>query len=42
MADLDQLTIGLVTDMFVEKINDGYEYEDDGVRMADQSDFDRF
>jgi len=42
MADLDDLTVGLVIDMLTEKLNDGCEYEDDGVRMASQSDFDSF
>ena len=41
MADLDDLTVGLVIDMLTEKLNDGCEYEE-GVRMADQSDFDSF
>jgi hypothetical protein len=41
MADLDDLTVGLVIDMLTEKINDSCEY-DDGVRTASQGDFDRF
>lgn len=38
MKDLDELTIGMVDDMLVEKLNDSYEYK----VIADQSDFDRF
>ncbi|MDF2881673.1 MAG: hypothetical protein K0R54_2230 [Clostridiaceae bacterium] len=43
MVDLDYLTIGLVTDMLIERANDKYEYDDeDIVREATQADFDRF
>jgi len=42
MTDLDDLTVGLVIDMLTEKINDDCEYEDGGVRMASQADFDRW
>lgn len=43
MLDLDYLTIGLVTDMLVEKSNDDYEYEEEEViREATQEDFDRW
>ena len=38
MEDLDDLTIGMVNDMFIEKANDQYEWKE----VADQSDFDRF
>lgn len=38
MADLDDLTVGMVNDMFVEKMNDEYDWKE----IADQSDFDRF
>ena len=38
IRDLDLLTIGLVLDMWTEKINDGVKYR----RLADQSDFDKF
>lgn len=38
MSDLDELTVGMVNDMFTEKANDGYDWKD----KANQSDFDRF
>lgn len=38
MEDLDDLTIGMVNDMFIEKANDQYEWKE----VADQGDFDRF
>lgn len=38
MADLDELTVGMVNDMFVEKSNDNYDWKE----MASQDDFDRF
>lgn len=38
MADLDELTVGMVNDMFVEKSNDNYEWKE----IASQEDFDRF
>lgn len=38
MSDLDDLTVGMVNDMFVEKSNDGYEWKE----LASQEDFDRF
>ena len=38
MFDLELLTIGLVDDMFSEKINDGVKYTE----LASQDDFDRF
>jgi hypothetical protein len=41
MSDLDQLTVGLVLDMLIEKANDNYEYEQES-REATQADFDSF
>lgn len=38
MADLDELTVGMVNDMFVEKSNDSYDWKE----IANQDDFDRF
>lgn len=38
MADLDELTVGMVNDMFVEKSNDSYDWKE----IASQEDFDRF
>ena len=38
MADLDELTVGMVNDMFTEKSNDEYEWK----ILADQSDMDNF
>lgn len=38
MRDLDELTIGMVFDIFTEKINDEADYE----REATQADFDNF
>lgn len=38
MSDLDDLTVGMVNDMFVEKSNDNYEWKE----LATQEDFDRF
>ena len=38
MADLDELTVGMVNDMFVEKSNDNYNWKE----LASQDDFDRF
>ena len=46
IADLDDLTIGLVMDIWTEKANDAAEREDEEkngtVYMANQSDFDKF
>ena len=44
IRDLDLLTIGMVLDIFVEKGNDSVEENRsiDSVRIAQQSDFDRF
>ena len=38
MTDLDELTVGMVNDMFVEKSNDSYDWKE----IANQNDFDRF
>lgn len=38
MSDLDDLSVGMVNDMFVEKSNDNYEWKE----LATQEDFDRF
>ena len=38
MKDLDELTIGLVLDIWTEKGNDDVKYD----RIATQDDFDRF
>lgn len=38
MSDLDDLTVGMVNDMFVEKSNDNYDWKE----LATQEDFDRF
>lgn len=38
MADLDELTVGMVNDMFTERSNDEYKYK----YLADQRDFDKF
>lgn len=38
MADLDDLSVGMVNDMFVEKSNDGYDWKE----LATQEDFDNF
>lgn len=38
MADLDELTVGMVNDMFVEKSNDNYDWKE----IASQEDFDKF
>lgn len=38
MSDLDDLTVGMVNDMFVEKSNDNYDWKE----IASQEDFDRF
>lgn len=38
ISDLDELTIGTVNDMMIEKANDSYEWRP----LATQSDFDRF
>lgn len=38
MKDLDDITIGMVNDMFVEKSNDNYDWKE----LASQEDFDRF
>lgn len=38
MTDLDELSVGMVNDMFVEKSNDNYDWRE----LATQKDFDRF
>lgn len=38
IQDLDLLTVGLVLDIFVEKINDDYKWS----KMATQEDMDKF
>lgn len=38
LSDLDDLTIGMVNDMFIEKSNDDYDWK----VMANQDDFDSF
>lgn len=38
IRDLDQLTIGMVNDMFAESRNDDYKY----ATLATQEDFDKF
>lgn len=38
MADLDEVTVGMVNDMFVEKSNDNYDWKE----IASQEDMDKF
>lgn len=38
LEDLDNMSVGMVNDIFTEKSNDSYEYKE----VANQSDFDRF
>lgn len=38
MEDLDDLTVGMVNDMFIEKGNDNYEWKE----IASQEDMDKF
>lgn len=38
MDDLDDLTVGMVNDMFTEKANDNYEWKE----IASQEDMDKF
>lgn len=38
VADLDELDMGLITDMMIESSNDSYEYP----LIATQKDFDKF
>ena len=38
LRDLDLLTVGMVNDIFVENMNDDYDYKE----LATQEDFDRF
>ncbi|MBQ9685208.1 MAG: hypothetical protein IJV41_01505 [Oscillospiraceae bacterium] len=43
MSDLDLLTIGMVLDIWTEKGNDDYKYDEkEVVRTARQQDFDNF
>ena len=38
LRDLDLLTVGMVNDIFVENMNDDYDYKE----LATQEDFDKF
>lgn len=38
MSDLDELTVGMVNDMVIEKANDNYDWKE----LANQEDMDRF
>ena len=38
LRDLDLLTVGMVNDIFVENMNDDYDYN----QLASQDDFDKF
>lgn len=38
LRDLDLLTVGMVNDIFVENMNDDYDYKE----LATQEDFDTF
>lgn len=38
LSDLDQLTVGIVNDMFIEKTNDTVEWKE----LASQEDMDKF
>ena len=38
MSDLDELTIGMINDMYTEKSNDDYDWK----ILADQGDMDKF
>ena len=38
LSDLDEIEIGTVLDMYIEKGNDGEEYPE----LANQADFDKF
>lgn len=38
MSDLDEISVGTVNDMFVEKSNDSYEWKE----LASQEDMDKF
>ena len=38
MEDLDDLTVGMVNDMFTEKANDNYDWKE----IASQEDMDKF
>lgn len=38
LTDLDNLSVGMVNDMFIEKSNDSYEWKE----IASQEDMDKF
>lgn len=38
LTELDEISVGMVNDMFVEKSNDSYDWKE----IASQEDFDRF
>ena len=38
IKDMDELTVGMVNDMFIEKNNDSYDWKE----IASQEDMDRF
>lgn len=38
LSDLDELTVGMVNDMFIEKSNDSYDWKE----IANQEDMDNF
>ena len=38
IKDMDELTVGMVNDMFIEKNNDSFEWKE----IASQEDMDRF
>jgi len=42
VRDLDYLSVGMVMDMFTEKINDAQHDENSDVREATQEDIDNF
>ena len=42
LAELDELTEGMVLDMFTEKGNDEWYQNHDPVYLADSTDFERF
>lgn len=42
MSDLDLLTVGLVLDIWTERLNDDVKEKKSNVREATQEDFDKF
>lgn len=42
IEDLEHLTVGMVYDIMIERVNDEAKDEYDTVRMATQADFDNF